>query len=27
MIAVLVLVAAIGWFVFGDAVGNFLRKI
>ena len=26
MIAVLVLVAAIGWFVFGDAVGNFLLR-
>ena len=26
MIAVLALVVAIGWFVFGDAVGGFLRK-
>ena len=27
MIAVVALVAAIGWFVFGDAVGGFLRRI
>ena len=27
MIAVLAVVAAIGWFVFGDAVGGFLRRI
>ena len=26
MIAIIVLVAAIGWFVFGDAIGNFLRR-
>ena len=27
MIAVLVLVAGIGWLVFGDAVGGFLRRM
>ena len=27
MIAIIVLLAAIGWFVFGDAVGGFLRRM
>ncbi len=26
MIAIIVLLAAFGWFVFGDAIGNFLRR-
>ena len=27
MIAIMVLVAALGYFVFGDAVGGFLRRV